>query len=109
MGRVGFRIVLQQQGVVIEHFFQSGGQANDYYRDRSFAIMLFSCLTVLFMGVMLDQTQTGYNPEIIINKMTPMNLIFFCAYLVVALLPMPLQIIGEYRFKKLHKYMRSEQ
>lgn len=78
------------------------------YRDRSFVIMLFSCLTVLFMGVMLDQTRAGYNPEIIINQVTPVSLIFYSAYLVVALLPMTLQIIGEYRFKKCQEAISSQ-
>lgn len=67
-------------------------------RDRSFVITLFYCFTILFMGVLLDQTSILYNPEIIMNRVTPLSFCFYTIYGFLCLLPMILQIIGERKF-----------
>lgn len=72
-------------------------------RDRSFVVTIFLCLTLIAMGYALNQTNIYYDPEIIMNKITPLSIVFYIAYAVLFLLPMILQIIGEYRFKKLQK------
>ncbi len=72
-------------------------------RDRSFVVSIFLCLTVIGMGYALDQTNIYYDPEIIINRITPLSGVFYIAYAALFLLPMILQIIGEYRFNKLRK------
>lgn len=76
------------------------------YRDRGFVTALFVCFTVILMGVLLDQTRALYNPEIIINPITPLGVIFYLAYGGVCLMPMVLQIIGEQRFQSLTKKMK---
>ena len=68
------------------------------YRDRSFVITLFFCMTVLLMGILLDQTTIRYNPEIVLNRMTPLSGIFYAAYGLFCLLPVTVQCIGERRY-----------
>lgn len=70
-------------------------------RDRSFVITIFWCLTVLLMGILLDQTHILYNPEIILNRITPLSYFFYAVYTFLCLLPMILQIAGEIKFKRL--------
>ena len=72
-------------------------------RDRSFVITLFLCFTVLFMGIFLNQTQMQYNPELILNKITPMSYMFYLAYGFLCLLPLLLQLRGELKFQRLQK------
>lgn len=69
-------------------------------RDRSFVVMIFLCLTVVACGVLLDQTEIIYNPEIIMNRVTPLSGLFYAAYAVLLLLPMGLQIVGEIWFQR---------
>lgn len=69
-------------------------------RDRSFVVMIFLCLTVVACGVLLDQTEIIYNPEIIMNRVTPLSGLFYAAYAVLLLLPMGLQIVGEVWFQR---------
>ena len=69
-------------------------------RDRSFVVMIFLCLTFVASAILLDQTEIYYNPEIIMNPVTPMSFVFYVAYAVLLLLPMGLQIAGEIRYKR---------
>jgi len=70
------------------------------YRDRGFVLAIFWCIAVLLMGVLLDQTRIMYDPEIILNRVTPLSWIFYSAYAFLCLLPMLLQMIGEKRFEQ---------
>lgn len=72
-------------------------------RDRSFVVSIFLCMTIVSMGYALNQTNIYYDPEIIMNKITPLSGVFYIAYAVLFLLPMILQIVGEYRFKRLRR------
>ena len=72
-------------------------------RDRSFVVSIFLCMTIVAMGYALNQTNIYYDPEIIMNKITPLSGVFYIAYAVLFLLPMILQIVGEYRFKRLRR------
>lgn len=72
-------------------------------RDRSFVVSIFLCLTVIAMGYALNQTNIYYDPEIIMNRITPLSGIFYIAYAALFLLPMILQIIGERKFRKLQE------
>lgn len=72
-------------------------------RDRGFVIAVTVCLTFIAMAVMLDQTAIYYDPEIIMNRITLMSYVFYAAYGALLLMPMGLQIIGEWRFKRLAK------
>ena len=76
-------------------------------RDRSFVIILFICLSVVGMGVLLDQTTILYNPEIIINRITPLSMLFYCAYTFFSLLPFFIQIYGEIRLGRLQRKMNQ--
>ena len=69
-------------------------------RDRSLMIAFFMCLTLIIMAVMLNQTSIYFNPVIIMNRVTPLSFVFYIAYAAFLLLPLGLQIIGEYQFKK---------
>jgi len=69
-------------------------------RDRSFVVAMFFCMTVTYMAVALDQTEIIYNPEIMMNRVTIWSYLFYLVYAVFLLLPMGLQIVGEYRFRR---------
>ena len=73
------------------------------YRDRGFVLALFACFTVVLTGMLLDQTHTLYNPEIIINPVTPLSFVFYFAYGCACLLPLILQVVGERRFSYLSR------
>ena len=64
---------------------------------------IFVCLTFVAMAVLLDQTFIYYDPEIIINRITFVSVIFYVAYTAFLLLPMGLQIAGEMKFKRLRE------
>ena len=72
-------------------------------RDRGFVIAFFLCLTFVLMAVLFGQTDIYYNPEIVMNRITPVSYVFYGGYTVFLLLPMGLQMAGEYRFRKLRK------
>lgn len=70
-------------------------------RDRSLVIVFFWCLTLIGMAVLFNQTNIYYDPIIIMNPITSMSYVFYMAYAVFLLLPMGLEIVGEWRFAKL--------
>ena len=70
-------------------------------RDRSLVIAFFWCLIVVLMAVLFNQTTIYFDPVIIMNRITALSYGFYAVYAVFLLLPMVLQIVGEYRFKKL--------
>ena len=70
-------------------------------RDRSLVITMFVLITICVVGMLLTQTAIQYNPQIIFNRMTALSFVFYAAYLVFCLLPGVLQLVGEWRFKKL--------
>lgn len=72
-------------------------------RDRCLVIAFFWCLIFVMMAVLFDQTKIYYDPVIIMNRITPMSFVFYAAYAVFLLLPMILQIVGEWSFEKLRK------
>ena len=70
-------------------------------RDRSLIIVFFWCLTVIGMGVLLNQTTMYFDPMLIINPITSLSYLFYVIYAFFLLLPLGLQIVGEWRFEKL--------
>lgn len=72
-------------------------------RDRSLVIAFFWCLTAVMMAVLFDQTSIYYDPVIIMNRITPLSVVFYGAYAGFLLLPMGLQMVGEYRFGRLSR------
>ena len=69
-------------------------------RDRGFVVAIFACLTITGMAAAFNQTSIVYNPEIMMNRITPVSVLFYAAYALLLLLPMVLQIVGERRFQK---------
>ena len=72
-------------------------------RDRGLVIAFFWCLTVVLMAVLFNQTTIHFDPVIIMNKITALSYGFYAVYAVFLLLPMVLQMVGEYRFEKLRR------
>lgn len=69
-------------------------------RDRGFVVAIFGCLTVIAAAVAFHQTNIIYRPEIIMNRITPVSYVFYGAYVLLLLLPMILQVAGEYKFQR---------
>lgn len=76
-------------------------------RDRSLVVTFFVCLTALLMAYLLDQTSIFFDPAIIAMPITPISCIFYVIYAVFCLLPMALQVVGEYRFAQLRAQSQS--
>lgn len=72
-------------------------------RDRGLVIMFFWCLTLILMAELFNQTDSYYDPRIIINPITPLSVAFYAAYAAFLLLPMGLQIVGEQTFRRLQE------
>lgn len=72
-------------------------------RDRAFVIAMFTGITIVIMGVMLNQTETVYNPKIIITPITLMSFVFYAGYSILCLMPLGLEIYTDYKFKKARK------
>lgn len=68
-------------------------------RDRSFVVALALCMTFTAAAVAFNQTTMTYNPEIIVNRITPVSGVFYIAYAVLLLLPAILQTAGEIRYR----------
>ena len=66
-------------------------------RDRSFVIALFCAITVVLAGFALDQAKILYDPQIVMNPVTPLSYAFYAAFAFFCLLPMMLQVAGEWR------------
>ena len=70
------------------------------HRDRGLVIVLFTGITVLLMAYLLGQTHILYNPEIQLNRLTPLSYAFHLAYAVFCLLPLGLQLHSEWHFRR---------
>ena len=53
------------------------------------------------MAVLFDQTTMYFDPMIIMNPITRISYVYYLVFAVFLLLPMGLQIVGEWRFAKL--------
>ena len=74
-------------------------------RDRAYVITLFTCLTVIIMGVLLKQTDILYDPRIRMNPITSMSFLFYAGYGFFCLMPLMLELWTEYRFKKARRQL----
>lgn len=74
-------------------------------RDRCFIIGMVCCIMVSYMANMLGKMNIFYDPMIIMEPITGLSVLFYLIYAVLLLLPVTLQIIGEYRFEQLRKIM----
>lgn len=72
-------------------------------RDRAYVIAMFACLSITMMGVMLNQTSIIYDPQIVMNPITPMSWVFFGGYAVLCLMPLALELWTEFCFEQARK------
>ena len=72
-------------------------------RDRAYVIAVFASITLTVMAVMLGQTETVFDPKIIINPVTPLSFLFYAGYSALCLMPLGLELYTEYRFRKARK------
>ena len=72
-------------------------------RDRTLVVVIFTCLTVLLMAFLLDQTAVLFDPAVIITPITPLSCLFCAVYAVYCLLPALLQTVYERRFARLRR------
>lgn len=70
------------------------------HRDRSLVIAFFSCLTGIGMAKLLNQTKMYYDPVFVMNRITALSVVFYVIYGIFLVLPLVLQIVGEFRFEK---------
>ena len=63
----------------------------------------FACLTVIFMAVMLKQTDILYDPRILMNPITAMSYLFYAGYAAFCPMPLGLELWTQYRFWKARK------
>ena len=69
-------------------------------RDRAFVVVLFACLTLLAMGLILHQGDIYYDPQIIMNPITPLSWAFYGGYVVFCLMPLGLDLWTDFRFRQ---------
>ena len=74
-------------------------------RDRTYVVGNFAGLTVVFMAVMLKQTDILYDPRIVMTPITSMSYLFYIGYAVFCLMPLGLELWTEYRFWKARKVL----
>ena len=74
-------------------------------RDRAYVITLFTCLTVMIMGVLLKQTDILYDPRIRMNPIASMSFLFYAGYGFFCLMPLMLELWTEYQFKKARRQL----
>ena len=74
-------------------------------RDRAYVVGNSACLTVIFMAVMLKQTDILYDPRILMNPITTMSYLFYVGYAAFCLMPLGLELWTEYRFWKARKVL----
>ena len=74
-------------------------------RDRTYVVGNFACLTVIFMAVMLKQTDILYDPRIIMTPITSMSYLFYIGYAGFCLMPLGLELWTEYCFWKARKVL----
>ncbi len=65
--------------------------------DRGMLIFMVICMTVITMGMILDQTAVIYSPEIIINKATYASVLFYLAYFIYCGMPLFINIKNKYQ------------
>ena len=79
-----------------------GGTAFSIYRfdnrDRGLVLVMSLCITLMMAAEAFDQTGILYDPEIVMNRITPLSCVFYAAYALFLLLPMFLQIAEEKRY-----------
>lgn len=74
-------------------------------RDRAFVMGLFACFTLTCMAMILKQTDSLYDPRILIPPITGISYLFYAGYAVLCLMPLGLELWTEYCFRKARKVL----
>ncbi len=74
-------------------------------RDRAYVIGMFLCLTLTVMAIILGQTNSYYDPGILIPPVTGLSFLFYTGYTAFCLMPMGLELWTEYRFWRARKVL----
>lgn len=69
-------------------------------RDRLLVVSMVALLTVVAAAAALDQCHILYDPVIVANRVTLASYAFYGAYAAFCLLPLILQLTGEWRFSR---------
>lgn len=69
-------------------------------RDRTFVIVLFTCMTLMVMGVILGATDMRYAPRILWKAPDTIDTVTALGYAALCLLPMGLDEWVEFQFRK---------
>ncbi len=69
-------------------------------RDRVIVILLFAGITMMVSAQILGMTYSSYDPVICMYPMNVGSCLFYIAYAGYLLLPLGLQLFGEYNFEK---------
>lgn len=72
-------------------------------RDRAFVIWIFAAMTLLLMGLLLQQGYAVYDPILRLNPITPMSWVFYGEYAVLCLTPFGLDVFTEFHFRQARK------
>ena len=68
--------------------------------DRLLLLLEGWGIVLLLCGWALNQTRAWYDPELIVNRVTPLSGVFYAAYLVFALLPVELAVKARLRERR---------
>ena len=63
-------------------------------RDRAIVLLLFFCFTAMFTGFLLNQTNISYDPQIVVNRITWVSVVFYLLYALFCLLPAMLEWVA---------------
>lgn len=72
-------------------------------RDRCFIVVLMFCIMTIYIAHVAGETVILYEPIILLEPITEISVIFYIVYAGMLLLPLGLQLMGEYRWNQLKK------
>lgn len=70
-------------------------------RDRSILLVFVGCIALLLLANSLGETNILYDPQILMEPITELSVLFYAVYGLFLILPMLLQLFGEWRFSRL--------
>lgn len=76
-------------------------------RDRGILLALIACIAMILLANSAGETNILYEPMIVMEPVTGMSVLFYVVYAAFLLLPMILQVAGEWKFKRLQKMNKT--
>lgn len=77
-------------------------------RDRLFVIILSTLIICVITGASLGQNNIMYNPEIVMNKITPFSLLIYIIYCVLCLMPVFVNVADNLIWKRKKMNIKSD-